>query len=171
MFEILLTRIFSVTMWYHFAFMAISIAMFGMTVGALLVFLLPGSSIRRNRGIHLAFSALLFALVVVVSFLVHLHVPFIPKLTWIGIGCVALTFAVVAVPFVCSGVCVTIALTRFPASISRLYGADLAGAAAGCILLRYLLDLVNGPAAVLVVAALASVGAWFLRGRRPDERR
>ena len=42
MYEILLIRIFSVTMWYHFAFMAISIAMFGMTVGALLVYLLPG---------------------------------------------------------------------------------------------------------------------------------
>ena len=41
MFEVLLTRVFSLTMWYHFAFMAISIAMFGMTVGALLVFLRP----------------------------------------------------------------------------------------------------------------------------------
>ncbi|HDH52978.1 MAG TPA: hypothetical protein ENH24_00650, partial [Nitrospirae bacterium] len=37
MYEILLTRIFSVTMWYHFAFMSISIAMFGMTLGALIV--------------------------------------------------------------------------------------------------------------------------------------
>jgi hypothetical protein len=161
MFEILLTRIFSVTMWYHFAFMAISIAMFGMTVGALLVFLLPRFFDPEKSRDHLAFSALLFALAVVVSFLVHLHVPFIPRLSWTGIGSVALTFAVVAVPFVCSGVCVTIALTRFPASISRLYGADLAGAAAGCILLRYLLDLVNGPAAVLAVAALASAGAYF----------
>jgi hypothetical protein len=35
--QILLTRIFSVTMWYHFAFVAISIAMFGLTAGALLV--------------------------------------------------------------------------------------------------------------------------------------
>ena len=41
MFEVLLTRIFSLTMWYHFAFMAISIAMFGLTLGALLVFLRP----------------------------------------------------------------------------------------------------------------------------------
>jgi hypothetical protein len=41
MYEILLTRIFSVTMGYHFAFMAVSIAMFGMTVGALIVYLLP----------------------------------------------------------------------------------------------------------------------------------
>ena len=41
MYEIGLTRIFSVTMWYHFAFVAISVALFGMTVGALLVYLLP----------------------------------------------------------------------------------------------------------------------------------
>jgi hypothetical protein len=36
MYELLLTPIFSVTMWYHFAFMAISVAMFGMTVGAII---------------------------------------------------------------------------------------------------------------------------------------
>jgi hypothetical protein len=41
MYEVLLTRIFSVTMWYHFAFVAISVALFGMTVGALIVYLLP----------------------------------------------------------------------------------------------------------------------------------
>ncbi|MBI4863201.1 MAG: hypothetical protein HY815_23480, partial [Candidatus Riflebacteria bacterium] len=39
MYEILLTRIFSVTMWYHYGFVAISVAMFGMTVWALLLFL------------------------------------------------------------------------------------------------------------------------------------
>ena len=41
MYEVLLTRIFSVTMWYHSAFVAVSVALFGMTVGALLVHLLP----------------------------------------------------------------------------------------------------------------------------------
>ena len=41
MYEIVLTRIFSVTMWYHFAFVAISVAMFGMTVGAILIYLKP----------------------------------------------------------------------------------------------------------------------------------
>jgi hypothetical protein len=44
MFEILLTRIFSVTLWYHYAFIAISVALFGMTAGAVLVYLLPGRS-------------------------------------------------------------------------------------------------------------------------------
>ena len=41
MYEILLTRIFSVTMLYHFAFVALSVAMFGLTAGALVVYLAP----------------------------------------------------------------------------------------------------------------------------------
>jgi len=41
-YETLLTRPFSVMMWYHFAFVAISVALFGMTVGALVVYLMPG---------------------------------------------------------------------------------------------------------------------------------
>ena len=41
MYEILLTRIFSVTMLYHFAFVALSVAMFGLTAGALIVYLGP----------------------------------------------------------------------------------------------------------------------------------
>ena len=41
MYEILLTRIFSVTMLYHFAFVALSVAMFGLTAGALIVYLVP----------------------------------------------------------------------------------------------------------------------------------
>ena len=48
MFEVLLTRVFSLTLWYHFAFMAISMAMLGMTLGALLVFLRPPPG-RRPR--------------------------------------------------------------------------------------------------------------------------
>ncbi len=62
MYEILLTRIFSVTMWYHYAFVAISVALFGMTVRGLAVYLLPGffsqAEVKNNLGV----SALLFAL-------------------------------------------------------------------------------------------------------------
>jgi hypothetical protein len=62
MYEVALTRIFSVTMWYHFAFVAISVAMFGMTVGALIVYLRSGwfPPARVSRG--LGASALAFGL-------------------------------------------------------------------------------------------------------------
>src|SRR5215213_6278260 len=68
MFEVLLTRIFSLTMWFHFAFMAISLAMFGMTVGALLVFLRPQSwpqaTLKRAMGINALLLAVSMAVVI-----------------------------------------------------------------------------------------------------------
>ena len=60
MYEILLTRIFSVTMWYHFAFMAISVAMFGMTVGAILVYLFPHLFTLQRAKYQLAVSSFIF---------------------------------------------------------------------------------------------------------------
>ena len=57
MYEVLLTRIFSVTMWYHFAFMAISIAMFGMTVEQLLSTLFPGRFVASRAKSDLCLSA------------------------------------------------------------------------------------------------------------------
>src|SRR4026208_2425892 len=77
MYEVLLTRIFSVTMWYHFAFVAISIAMFGMTAGALIVYLMPGVFRPEKVKTQLAASSLAVAVVMVLSFLTQLSIPFL----------------------------------------------------------------------------------------------
>ncbi|MBU2102942.1 MAG: hypothetical protein KKF80_06055, partial [Candidatus Omnitrophica bacterium] len=65
MLEILLTRIFSVTMWFHFAFVAISVALFGMTVGAIIVYLLPNYFTQERAKHRLAASSLLFSISIV----------------------------------------------------------------------------------------------------------
>ena len=83
-YEILLTRIFSVTMWYHFAFVAISIAMFGMTVGSLVVYLKPNYFTIEKTSHHLTLSALLFCISMVFSFFTHLCIPFIVEKSLIG---------------------------------------------------------------------------------------
>jgi hypothetical protein len=159
MYEILLTRIFSVTMLYHFAFVALSLAMFGMTAGALAVYLLPQlfppAAIRQR----LAVAALAFPIAIVFSFLTQLSIPFRIHPSIVAIYSIALTYAVIAVPFVVSGIVVCLALTGFPARVSRLYAADLAGAALGCVLLIPVLGYSDGPTAVLWVAVLASAGA------------
>src|SRR3954447_6495523 len=71
-YEVLLTRIFSVTMFYHFAFVAVSVALFGMTLGAVLVYVLPAlfPPARARRAV--AINALLFGLTTVASFVAHL---------------------------------------------------------------------------------------------------
>ncbi len=158
MYEIHLTRIFSVTMWYHFAFMAVSLAMFGMTAGALVVYRLRAAEDPANT---LAMSALLFASTIVASFLIHLSLPFHFGSDVESIALFGITFSTIAVPFVFSGICICIALTRFPSQTSKLYAADLAGAACGCIFLVALLEYVDGVPAVLVIAVLACLGAWF----------
>ena len=153
MYEILLTRIFSVTMWYHFAFMAISIAMFGMTAGAVLVYFFPDYFKPERTNHHLGLFSLLFALSTVVSFWIDLRIPFI---TTDQLRIVSFTYLVTAIPFVFSGICVSLALTRFPLQLSKLYAADLAGAAFGCVALIFSLRITDGPTTVLILTLLAA---------------
>jgi heme/copper-type cytochrome/quinol oxidase subunit 4 len=161
MYEVLLTRIFSVTMWYHFAFVAVSVALFGMTVGALLVHLLPERFPDEKAKERLALFALLFGVAIVVSFLTELSIPFNPEWTLMGVYSVGLTYLVISVPFIFSGICVCLALTKFSRQISKLYAADLVGAALGTIALLRLLDVFDGPSAVVAIASLCCVGAML----------
>jgi hypothetical protein len=159
MYEILLTRIFSVTMWYHFAFVAISVAMFGMTVGALIVYLKPETFRPERVKSQLGWCGVAFAVLMVLSFLTQLSIPFLVHPSVVAAFAIALTYTVISLPFVASGMCVALALTRFGPDVSRLYAADLAGAAVGCVLLVGLLDVTDAPTAVIAVAALAACGA------------
>ena len=165
MFEVLLTRIFSLTLWYHFAFMAISIAMFGLTLGALLVYLWPqrwqDATLRRSMGHCALFLSVSMVVVIFLHISLYLPSPAVDMLP------VVLTFIGVGVPFVFSGIFVCLALTRFPALIGRLYGADLAGAAIGCLAVILALRWLDGMGAVLACAALAALpAALLLSGKR-----
>ncbi|HEY7513966.1 MAG TPA: hypothetical protein VIC87_05785, partial [Vicinamibacteria bacterium] len=158
-YEILLTRVFSVTLWYHFAFMAISVAMFGMTVGALFVYLRPGAFPNDRLGDRLALASWLFAVTGVAALVFHVFFH----------AGVASTYVAVSIPFAFSGVAVSLALTRYPAQLGALYASDLVGAATGCLLVVPLLAWTDGPTAVVVSGSLASLaGAFFCQrgGRR-----
>src|SRR5881409_2485212 len=85
MYEIVLTRIFSVTMWYHFAFVAISVALFGMTIGALIVHYFPQRFSYNAIRAHLRRYSLLFALAIPPCFITQLTVPFSPHATVAGL--------------------------------------------------------------------------------------
>lgn len=161
MYEVLLTRIFSVTMWYHFAFVAISVAMLGMTAGAIIVYLFPKYFTEARAHEHLALSSFLFAIFILVTFFTYLFMPFTTQISLKGLLSLASVYTVISIPFVFSGVCVSLALTKFPSQISKLYAIDLAGSAVGCIVVVYVLKITDGPTAVFVVAFLACLGAVF----------
>jgi hypothetical protein len=159
MLEIALTRIFSVTMWYHFAFVAISIALFGMTAGALIVHLRPEHFRPDQVKERMWRLALAYATAVALGIVVQLQIPFTPRLTLGGVASVVATCAVVAVPFVLVGIVVCLVLTRFPERVNRLYAVDLIGAGLGCVALVVLFSWFDGPSMVILIAAVAALGA------------
>src|SRR5262249_25005299 len=148
-----------------FAFVALSVAMFGMTVGALLVYMLPRVFTTERLEFWLAAASLAFPLALVLSFLTELSVPFRLYPSLLASLARGFTYAGAAGAFVVSGIVVCLALTGFPAKVIRLYAADLCGAALGCVLVIPVLDYSDGPTAVLWVCWLASLGAIaFSRG-------
>ena len=154
-FQLLLTRIFSVTLWYHFGFMVVSVALFGMTAGALTVYMRPNRFRPEKVSRDLSASALLFSLFALLSFLIHLNLPVVrPGTAAINTGPLGLTYLLLAIPFFFAGINVTLALTKLSVGVGRLYAADLIGAASGCILFAVGLEVMDGPTAAFFVAGL-----------------
>ncbi|RPJ44917.1 MAG: hypothetical protein EHM19_06060, partial [Candidatus Latescibacterota bacterium] len=157
--EIALTRIFSVLLWYHFAFLAISLALFGLGSGGLLLHFLPERFPRERLGEQLARCSLLFALSIPISFVLILGVPFIYRVSLGALVSLGLIFAFAAAPFLLGGIVLALALSRHAAKIGAVYGADLLGAGIGCAIAVPLLNALSGPGTLVAIAVLATAGA------------
>jgi spermidine synthase len=157
--EIVITRIFSVILIYHFAFMAICLALFGLGLAGIFVYLYPELFRRRRLSLTTAKLALLFAASTLAA-LVLFHL-FVSRTTeWpLALGSVLWIFAIMVVPFFLSGLTVAVPISRCPERIGFLYGADLTGAAVGAIVAIPLLAWLGGPMAVAASAVLASLAA------------
>ncbi len=159
MLEIIQTRILSVVSWYYFAFFIISIAMFGMTAGAVWVYMRHDRFTEKTLSRDLVFSTTAFALSIALSLAVQMTlVPTVVRTVTSIIVWVELAICM-AVPFFFSGVAVSLALTRSPYSIGRVYGFDLAGAALGCLGALLVLNITDGPSAILWTAAIGAAAA------------
>jgi hypothetical protein len=169
MLEVLDTRLLSVITWYHLSFLAVSVAMLGMAAGAVLVFVGGRVFSPDNVARALPAAALLFAIALPVSHIGNLMTPFLTIYSGgpAELASVAFSTIVLTVPFVVSGVVVTLALTRTGGSIGRLYAADLAGAAGGCLAIVWLLERTDITSTAFAAGAFAAAGAWcFARAGR-----
>src|SRR5438552_761869 len=159
MLQIIETRIISVTSWYHLAFFVISIAMFGLTAGAVFVYLRKERFRPERLSYDLAVATLAFALTTDLAILVQLTLVTGASPSVTSLMAWAEFTLCLAFPFFFSGVVVSLALTRSPYPIGKVYGADLIGAAVGCIGALVLLNMTSGPSAVLWVGAVIGLAA------------
>src|SRR5436309_8687218 len=157
--ELALTRIFSVVMYYHFAFLAISIALFGVSASGVFAYVFRTRLESRSTDDLLAAQSLLYAACSVVSlfFLVRLRVGL--NYSPANLRLMLTIYALAALPFFSGGLIVTLAISRLTSRINAIYAADLMGAAAGCLVLIPLLDRLGAPGVVLSAAFLSTVAA------------
>ncbi|MBV9064513.1 MAG: hypothetical protein JO004_01945, partial [Methylobacteriaceae bacterium] len=159
MLQIIETRIVSVTSWYHLAFFIISIAMFGLTGGAVWVYLRSERLSRLDLNDVLARNSFYFALSTILTLLVQMTLVTSSTASFTSLFAWAELAIALAIPFFFSGVIVSLALTRSPYPIGIVYGVDLVGAAVGCIGVLLVLNIASGPTAILWIAALAAAAA------------
>jgi hypothetical protein len=144
-------------MYYHFAFMAISLALFGSGASGVFIYVSRGIFSPGKVARHLALFSLLFALSSLLALYIILRNPLTLDPGSDNYYRLAYIYVATAVPFFFSGCTVTIAITCFSHEITRLYLFDLMGAAAGCLVLIPFLNTIGAINTVLALALIASL--------------
>jgi spermidine synthase len=168
-FEVALTRLFALAHGYHFAFMAVSLALLGAGASGTFLSLRPPTHLALRR--WLGISTLFFTLTAPASYLLVNHIPFDAyRIAWERIQLLWLTFYYLAltVPFFFSGLAVGAALVALPGEAHRLYAANLFGSGLGPPLALLALATVGGPGTVFGVAWLGSMAFLTLSWHHPN---
>ena len=160
MLELALTRLFSATMYYHFAFMAISLALFGSGASGVFIYLIQAKIGEERTGQWMAIASMLFAITTVIALYTILSLPLLlnPR-GWENYYRLVAIYAVTSLPFFFAGCSVTLAIMRLSRDISRLYLFDLAGAALGCLLLIPVMNGIGAVNTLLLVSVIGAAGA------------
>ena len=164
MLELMLTRICSVVMYYHFAFLAVSLALLGIGVSGICVYLFARRFPPERATLQASLFSILFAFSILLALAATLLLPFKVEAslgsvtTPMGLRLILIVLAM-ALPFAFTGFCLSIVLKHFAGQVSRIYFMDLVGAGLGCILLIPALDLLGGITTVILISVLACLAA------------
>lgn len=168
--SLLFTRIFSVTMYYHFAFLLVSLALLGIAVSGVVIYLMPKTFTAERLPVLAGGFAVAIGPLAVYALSVAVENPLSVDLSGDnGSKLVKLYFAT-ALPFLASGFAISLAIAGAKEHIGRVYAFDLGGAALGCLVIVPLVPAVGGQAAVVLGAALACAGGVLLATAAPANR-
>ena len=161
LFELALTRIFSIVLWYDYAFMAISIAFFGLGIGSFVIHIqrVKFKSQKKKSTIEPQFAIssriVQFAVAYGISVPAFIFlIGYIPSDT----SYIYMFYLISSIPFFFAGACMAIIFLAMSKRISKLYFADLIGAASATIILDPVMQIL-GAGSVLLLTSVAVVGA------------
>jgi len=151
--ELALTRLFSVVLFYHFAFLAISIALLGLGAGGVFAHLRKEQLARFETRALVSRLCSINALIVPVVLVIVLRIPVSLEISKANFLRLTAIYLASAVPFFITGLEFSIVFARQAKHVSPLYAADLAGGALACLAIVPLLNWLGGPNTVFFTAA------------------
>ena len=158
--------------WYYMAFFAISVAMLGMTVGAVWVYLHRERVESAPLPVTLTNFTLATAVAMPASVMVQFCLITTISLSLTTVISWSILLVAMSVPYFFSGVVVSLALTRSPFPPGQVYGMDLMGAALGCMGVILILNVMDGPTAVIASAVVCGLSALaFTSSASAEDRR
>ena len=162
LFELTLTRLFSVTQWYHFAFISVSVALLGSGASGTWLALRPAPQEEAGVQRRLAATAVLFSASLLLAYLATNHVPFDSyriALERRQLLYLALYYIALILPFFFAGLCVGLALAVWPARANAVYAANLAGSALGSLAVLVAVPFMGGKGAAISAGAVGMLAA------------
>ena len=160
-YEVLLTRLFSIVLWHHFAYMIISAAMLGYGASGTVLTLLK-EKIAAHFGTVYVISAAALAVLMPAAFLLAQQVPFNPlELLWDMTQPAKLlaVYLLMMLPFFCGGLGIGLVFAHFGKQSSRIYAFDILGAGVGSLGVIGVLFLVPPAQVLTALTALALLAA------------
>ncbi|MBX7042040.1 MAG: hypothetical protein K1X85_03965 [Ignavibacteria bacterium] len=159
--EFTLTRVLSVSLWYHFAFMIISIALLGFGISGVVLFRskrlakIPSGKLLSVLGVIYGFS-------VIAGFILFNRIPFDPFSLLsdpVQFVYLPLYYLLITIPFFFAGLIISAILTRYKPQVSSLYFADLVGAGLACVVFALVMPALGGSGSIVAAAALGFIAA------------
>ncbi|MBI4579845.1 MAG: hypothetical protein HY718_09095 [Planctomycetes bacterium] len=157
--ELSLTRVFSVLLWYHFAFLVISLALVGLSAGAASVFVAPRLSHRGPAAFRLAASSLIGGLTTAGLMVLLLRFRMTEQVSAGMLVRIVAVCVLSAVPFYFIGVVTSLAVREAGTRVSVVYAADLFGAAVGCVAFVPLVNVLGAPLTMFAAGAACGLAS------------
>lgn len=163
MYEVVLSRVFSVILSYHYVFLVTSIAILGMGLGSIYEFKRK-RLVRITQPVNDKIGKLLFWLGIsmLISFIIIYALPYMPKLVYISIS---------IIPYFYAGRLITLLFSVYGSNSSKIYFADLTGAGIASIisiLLLYWIGFIP-TVSVLFVITFLSIFIWHFNSQHKKQ--
>ncbi|MCC6866218.1 MAG: hypothetical protein IT280_08690 [Ignavibacteria bacterium] len=172
MLEFTLIRVLSVSLWYHFAFMIISIALLGIGISGVTI-IISKRIAKAEINSFLTITSIIYAVSIIASFSAINKIPFEPFSLLLDSSqfiYLPVYYILITLPFFLAGLIIGQLFTRFKTGINELYFYDLVGAGLSCFVFILVLPAFGGSGGIVFASILACLGT-LLFGTQPSRRK